>query len=757
MRHFLDQFDGAYLLYDVTPERGTFARFIRGLADVLGTVVPGARLSFASAYERAVQSRNPAHVLSSWMYEHVKTQRLTFAIDNLHHADDDPLTQAFLARLIDLTSEAIRWIVVTRATDYLPLANWMAFKRADLPVQQFDLAFSAAEVGELADDAGERLDEAACHRIATLTDGWASGVAFLCRPDRTAQHAATAIRTFDVILARIGDDLDAPTHDVLLRTCLLPDLAPSLVDGVGIDGASDAVARLSARAPWLFVRTETALRYRDVLAAQLRTQLAQDPATRNDAVQRAVEALRAAGRDVDALVMLLQAAEPGSMVPILRDVGIELFEQGHADLVESCLTMLERADADLPAAILALRAIVESRLGRHDTAEAWFGQALSRAADDDVRVIEISYLYACDLLRRERLDCVDLLEEHAGNATLRPELRALILSALAQARMLRDERDLANRAISSALQLSSVITDEGVVARTLARAAYVALYQDDVVTAETRARDAAMLAERRSMFVVAAGAYSVLYAIASDREQPAIALEHLEHLLENGLKSGDLQLQFYYLVCAFEIAIERGDLDAIDRIDEALRVFDFQHGAAASGEAFLPSEALRASWRGDFSHAYNLLRPSAVQQVGADRTALRWAEVAVYAAAANRDADAEAALRSYHAALDENRDENNRSKRARLLAALALCFTGGAERAEDLVPVRDDELRLPMRLAALRAAVLALHDYYAGSEDRGLLANALDVLRAREFGGLAALIEALPSRAARAAQRAIPA
>ena len=94
-------------------------------------------------------------------------------------------------------------------------------------------------------------------------------------------------------------------------------------------------------------------------------------------------------------------------------------------------------------------------------------------------------------------------------------------------------------------------------------------------------------------------------------------------------------------------------------------------------EGLLPARALRLCWRGDFEAAHQLLAFSAGRQPTPESQALRWAEVAVYAAAAGRESSAAGAVAKAQeelAAPCESRSVE--ALRANLLVALALLMLG---------------------------------------------------------------------------------
>ena len=745
LRDFLIRYQRPFAYYDVGREHRTFARFVRGFADAIGDFAPGARVAFGSAYELAMQSKQPEAVLAKWLAQHLKPLDLTLVLDNVHNAAADPLSEALLGRLIDESGDNVRWIVSCRNADAFSVPVWMAFRRMDVPIEDRDLAFTAESVAQLALAMGLALDYRECADIAIASDGWATGVAALLQARRTGSPAPSEVRSFAPLIERSLSECDSWELRALLGTSFLPELSGELLP----DGAVRAtVKRLYERAPYVFSSSGDTMRYHDLFADALQERLrGSDPRETHAAIASAGLVLRRQSRFVEALELYSAAGASEAIVALLELHGVQLVERGDADVVATALERLDRSGRVLSPIVLALHALVESRLGRFDTSESWFNQALQRAGGDDARMIEIKYLYACDLMRRYRPDALDLLGEHARDPELPRELRAAVLSAWAQALVLDGQTSPARAAIGEALDLvRDLHGDDALVARVLTRASYVYLYGGLKAEAKRYATAAAALATRSSLFAVATGAYSVLYAVACDEEDPGAARGSLGLLLENGLKAGNLAFQFYYLANTFEIDAERYDLDGLARTDRALKSFDLHYDDADSREALLPGQALRASWSGEFDYAFRLLQPTASQQAGDDRTALRWAEVSVYAAAAGRNGDAREAVERSKAALATADEESNRTARARLLLALTVALLGSVEEGVAMLDALGRNA-LPGRLHALGRAIAVLHDRMRGANNHDALDAALRALDAASFGGFARLIEALPLRA----------
>ncbi|HUA09462.1 MAG TPA: hypothetical protein VMA98_09320 [Candidatus Acidoferrales bacterium] len=734
-----------HVIYDVAQEQATLSRFVAGFAEVLTAHAPGVRVAFASAYERAILSQQPAMALAHWLHEHIKDLDLTIAIDNAHHAES-VLVQSFLAHLIDRGGAGLRWMIACRSCDYLPVANWLASTRMGLPVEEDELAFTPGEIEQLAYERQAPFGAAEALDVFSRTDGWATGVAFLIQAIAAHRPYGGSARGFEPIVDYALADCPPGEMRGLKLASHLPDLAPEVLLELGGDALVQQIEKLRSRASFLFVETPPALRFHEQFreALQQRSREA-DPALHEREHERAMDALLAYGRYVDVLSFRLGGGVSG-LLKALDEHGIGLLERGELDLVEAAIVRIDKAGVALPARAIALRAIVESRLGRYDTAEAWFNQAIAMSESDDGRMIEIKYLYACDLLHRERVDCISLLREHVDDPRVSQSLRAGILSALAQALQLEHQPEDALRAIKKAIELDDAIGDAELHARILTRAAFVLHLQEDYATARSYASTAASIASESSAYTVAAGAHSVLYVIESHLGNIDAALWHIEQLMESCLKSGNIQFQFYCLATMYEIEVERNNTAAIARIDETLADFDLYLGAIASEQAFLPGDAMRSAARGDFERAYRLLEPTAAHQTSDERRAQRWSEVALYAVGCLRVDEALRAIEQANLSLEASTAPGARTARARLLLALSLAFLGREPEARALLRDVNEEAEVPDRILEIGEAISALCDYAFGAENHRAVAAALETLHAHSLGGFARVFESLPSR-----------
>jgi hypothetical protein len=184
-------------------------------------------------------------------------------------------------------------------------------------------------------------------------------------------------------------------------------------------------------------------------------------------------------------------------------------------------------------------------------------------------------------------------------------------------------------------------------------------------------------------------------------------------------------------------------------IERALNAPEVLQTTEETNAALLPGQALRASWSGDFGHAFRLVANSAESQVSAGRRALRWAEIALFGAAAGSFTEARAAASAAQRELAPGPGKHAAQALAYLLLALSML----GDRMTWLTVCaasRVDEPDTPARLFVQSAE--ALHSHWYVRRDHEAVLAALNALRAHDFGGIAAMLEALPAYPAAALQ-----
>ncbi|MBV8353961.1 MAG: hypothetical protein JO101_01470, partial [Candidatus Eremiobacteraeota bacterium] len=453
-------------------------------------------------------------------------------------------------------------------------------------------------------------------------------------------------------------------------------------------------------------------------------------------------ALEQAGYPAEALQLAVDNDTKSRIATILHGQGAAFIDSGMTDLVEAAIERLEGSDYGQMPMVLALRAREQAHNGRYDTAEAWYRQAVNAARDHEDRT-RIAHWFALDLVRRGRADAIDVLEPFVAEAAATEEevaARATLATAYAGEGLLTEARATIESALAS---LRSVRISGRAHARINHQAAYVYLNAGEFERAERHARAAVALAETAGAYDVAARALTVLYQIAYDVDDDiAASAEYLEQCENYSLKSGNARVRAHAVFSALDIAVQRGDDAQIERLDRALGRIDAVLEADSAADTLLPAEALRHGWQREFASAFALLDGTAERLPAGDRQVLRWAEIAVYAAAA-REGDA-ARIALMHVRDDLTDASSKRGVLTRALAALAALMLDKRGLADEFLDLAPREAA-PRRLSGLLAAVKALAAYpEADRGQRDALRGQLEALRANSLGGYARLIAALP-------------
>lgn len=750
IRSYLRSIAETGIVFDVRASHTSLSRFARGLADSLESELPKVAQSLAIANERALQSPRPADVLAAWVAEHLGELPRTIVIDNLHHCEGNRDIAAFIAGAIERTPRTTRWILATRSVADLPLAVWLACGHTELPIDRAVLDVAAEEGAILAERLAPNVPGDTTRRIVAATGGSIGAIVFALRTsaadatlaDRALEACGDTFERFvDEVLASLAP-IDRAT---LERSAIFPDLDDALLVASGCDDGPERIAALRTRLPQIFEERAGVVTFERLFADLLVTRLGADGA---DAVfaarSRAGKALESCDRVLEALAYYIGARDFSATARLLDERGLAYVEAGYGDAIVDAIETLDPIVQNGSPVILATKAMFESRLGRFDLAESWFQLALERADERTVRD-RVRYQYGVHLLRFFRPEAIDLLRELANDSATSADLRCYATSALGPALVFAGRTDDAAAAVERTLAMLEETSSTHLRARAFQQAAYVALYCNDGVRARTFARDALAIADEHGYFDIATAALHVLYNAASDlADDPLESMRLLDAVADCAAKSGSLVSHLLALIAKLEIEVERGDEDAIARLDTKLKSLDIRASGRAAYEALLPSQALRASWAGDYEGAYHLLAATAVLQWSDDRKALRWAEIAVFAVAAGRRTEAGSAIGSSRELL-ANLEPSQRRTRTELFLALASILLGRGEVADALFASVDAQTEaLSERMRALRRTFGALRERYRGERNHATLIGLFRSLDDQHYGGLARMLQMLP-------------
>jgi len=731
--------------YDVARDDRTLMAFAHGLSAALKPVTETADAAFPAMQQRLMGVADPVPELGDWFGEHLKRTVCTIVIDDLHYAAADPDAVRVLVDLVERTGDRIRWIIATRSDAGLPIASWIGYGRMDLPVGEDDLRFTADEALATADDAAAGADPGEVEALRELTAGWPIALSIALRTrthaaDLRAAASGTREMVYRYLAEQVFAGLTRAQQRFLMRTSVFATFDGAIAEAFG--ATPEFLDELRGRVAFLSTTTATEYRYHDLFREFLERELRRAGATDWFAAHAAAgEVLeRRRGGDASALALYTKVGAVEPIVRVIERNGIALLERGEGETVAAALEAIppERAAT---AAVIGVRAMLDANRARFDVAESGFVAAIQRASELELRVALV-HRYAIELVRQDR-PCVDLLEPYSRDETLPLELRVPILGTLATAYVRAARVDDALATIRRALDLLEPLGDD-VRARLYQQAAFVYQFAPAHERVRTYASLAVELAAAHGLYEVAARAYSVLYTITHDEDDDPIAtLAILDKLEECARKGASRQARVFGLIASYAVEVERGDVDAMDRIEHELD--DRAVPASARAQGLLPAHAMRYACDGEFRRAYDQVAGTAQTQASDERRALRGAEIALYAFAAGLHAEGEEALREAAAALDRCTRPTLRIVRSHLVIALAELVRGRSSAAHRALAEAEKSTTPQMRrLRALAHAVRAMERVQLGQAEPATLAAALERLRAEHFGGMARLLAALP-------------
>jgi tetratricopeptide (TPR) repeat protein len=410
--------------------------------------------------------------------------------------------------------------------------------------------------------------------------------------------------------------------------------------------------------------------------------------------------------------------------------------------VDACLSSIDRDERHRAAAMVAANAMLASRIGHHDAAEAWFNLAIERAEDVESKAALV-YRASLALLRRGRTDMIPRLEQYADCVS---SLSAALNATLATAYVMAERP---NDAIRRAYRARDILASNAASlqrSRTLYQIAYVALRTGELNEAKTFAREAVESARREGDYDIAARGYSLLYELAYIVDcDPRRALRYLRLVESCAAQSGDAHVRAWASMGAFYIAIEAGDMSEALTHERALSAIDIVQGAEEASEALVPAQALRWAWGRDFKRAYSLVAESGESQISTDRRARRYAEAALYAAADGLREESISAIESADWTFSHATFKTKGYIIARAFLMLAAALTLGVDaarpRLEHLRALRGEA---PPGIAAFIDATEAVYRSWCGEQNHEQLLASFAALREQYLGGLSMLLEALP-------------
>lgn len=748
LRNFLDAFQVRAVRYDVRREDGTLLAFVRQLSEALHPIAPSAIAAYPTMQERVLAADEPVRQLSDWFTEHLKGAMGTLVIDDLHYAATDPASIALLADVIERTSEHIKWIIAARSDVGLPVATWIAYGRMDIPVGEDDLRFTTEEALAAAGMAQNQIEPQEVEALRHLTEGWPVALTIALRTrthsaDLRSASAGTRDMVYRYLAEQILSALAPAERDFLFSTCVFSQFDSAIAEAYG--ASREFLSEVRGHTTFLSEVSPGLYRYHDLFRDFLETELRRSGQRQwEQAGCVAGELLERRGEYADALVLYTKCKSVDHIVDVLSAHGFALFEIGETERLAAALEVIPPDRRQSSAVCLGLHAMIEAGRGHFELAERGFIGAIAEAGEDRELTATLVQRYAIELVRHDR-DCVDFLRPYASDASLSEQLRIPLLGTLATAFAHKNDHDHAAQTIESALTLAGPSLEPAVLARLYQQAAYIYHFEGPSHRAAAYATQAIEIALQHGLYEVAARAYSVLYSVAYERDDPMECLAILEKLEECARKGASLQARLFALITAFELQAERGDQAALVRLDTALH--DNQSTLPlARSESLLPANALRMAWDGDFKRAFNLLAGTAERLSTAERRSLRYSETALYAFAAGLQEEGAAAAAAATEELERAADiPTRRTIRARIMLALSQLIRGHSTAAHRHLSEAERDITPQMhRISALAKAARSIYRLQLGDGDESSTGAALQRLDDEHFGGLARLLAAIP-------------
>ena len=665
-----------------------------------------------------------------------------------------PAVRRLVIALVERDAGELRWLLSTRAAGALPIASWMAYGLLDAPLGAGDLRFTREEAAAVAHAAQVPLDEAQVDDLYGLTGGWPGPFVLALRTPPQADRArGAAIVTHRVVLdylnEHVYEPLGAAEREFLLAASVLPVLDAATAPRLGGADTGAMLDRLRDALP-LFEADAPEGTWQPLLRAYFehRLRMQGDEAYRK-LLFGAAEVLERGEEYGTALSLFVRGGALAEVERLLTAHGFAVLDRGEIETISAAVALLLRANRAQSPTLLSLRATFESSAGNFGRANVLFQQSLDGVSERPAYVLLLTR-YVLDLLKRNDGASLDVVRRllplvEATDSGVPDGLRVSVLGTLATAYTMLDRAADAQAAIGTALELVSAAEDPSLQATVYHQASYIAYVAGDAQRAGRMAAAASRLALEARNHRLAVRSFSIRYSIAAGLEDdPERALEYLDAMLLSAQKAGDQAMQLDALAGQLDIAAERGDDGALALVEQ--RIAACEHGVDVQSSAMLPAKALKAAWDGDFRLAYDLVAGSAGAQPGILRRGLRWAEIAVYAAASGqREVAAEAAGNALHdvrAVTLRNVEDRRRFARTLAACAVAQLTIGNASTANALI----SELERSRREMSLRTRTLveAVRGLYLRVEVDNNEPAAFERLGAVGYGGLARLYAALP-------------
>ncbi len=299
-----------------------------------------------------------------------------------------PRLRGFVTSLIERTKARIRWILASRSTAGLPVGTWLAYRDADLPIDEQDFRFTLDEARAGAACLGLAVRDEELADLLALTEGWPAAMSFALRTSTRSSElrnvsALTREMIYRLLAEQVYAALDDDERSLLEVAVALPVIDVSVLERAGFDRALTIVERLRERTAFMYEESPGIYQCHELFREFLRREAALGGKRAQQLVhQRAARALEAS-RDVEhAIASYAAAAAPGDVLRLLERHGFDLLERAHGDVVAHAIEALDEKTRRENPSVLALQGSLQAVAGKFARAESLLRRALARSGSD---------------------------------------------------------------------------------------------------------------------------------------------------------------------------------------------------------------------------------------------------------------------------------------------------------------------------------------------------------------------------------------
>jgi len=327
--------------------------FLQAFSESCAGVAPGMSASVVPASSASKVLEDPARALASWAATHLRHLRGTIAIDDFENASTPTSTEisAFIEHLVE-DLPYTRWFIATRFAGSLPVANWIAQKLADLPINADDLCFTVDEAVDLGRLVGSLWDYDQIKASVMNLSGWPFPLALELRsssklnkvlgnPDRSL--------TFQFLASQVWGALSIEERAFLELAAVVPKLTTRRGIEGGFDQTVQVARSLAARLSFAsFVNDVFTMHdlFRTFVLEQVRLR---GHSSYAELLMKGARVLVGDGDLGEALELVIQLRDSRQILAFIDRREIALMNIRHRSVVRRLLTLLRDNESESAA------------------------------------------------------------------------------------------------------------------------------------------------------------------------------------------------------------------------------------------------------------------------------------------------------------------------------------------------------------------------------------------------------------------------